>query len=67
MADTLNDSLVKVTEELNEANTRSLEASKELGKVTAATKASYSSIGVAVKEAVGIGKTCLDRQSIMSG
>ena len=56
MADTLNDSLVKVTEELKEANTRSLEASKELGKVTAATKASYSSIGAAVKEAVGIDK-----------
>lgn len=56
MADTLNDSLVKVTEELKEANTRSLEASKELGKVTAATKASYGEVGAAVKEAVGIDK-----------
>ena len=56
MADTLNDSLVKVTEELKEANERSLQASKELGKVTAASKASYSSIGEAVKEAVGIDK-----------
>ena len=56
MADTLNDSLVKVTEELKEANTRSLEASKELGKVTAASKASYTSIGAAVKESVGFDK-----------
>ena len=32
MAETLNDSLVKVTEELKEANERSLQASKELGK-----------------------------------
>ena len=43
MAETLNDSLVKVTEELKEANSRSLEATKELGKVTAATN-DYSSL-----------------------
>jgi len=56
MADTVNESLVKVTEELKEANQRSLEASKELGKVTAASKSGASSIGSAVKEAVGLDK-----------
>lgn len=56
MAETLNDSLVKVTEELKEANSRSLEASKELGKVTAATKASYKEVGDSVKESLGINK-----------
>ena len=56
MAETLNDSLVKVTEELKEANSRSLEATKELGKVTAATKASYKEVGDSVKESLGINK-----------
>ena len=56
MAETLNDSLVKVTEELKEANTRSLEATKELGKVTAATKASYKEVGESVRESLGINK-----------
>ena len=56
MADTLNDSLVKVTEELKEANDRSLQATKELGKVTAATKASYKEVGDSVKESLGINK-----------
>lgn len=56
MADTLNESLVKVTSELKEANQRSLEATKELGKVTAAQKGEYKEIGAAVKEAVGIDK-----------
>ena len=56
MADTVNESLVKVTGELKEANQRSLEASKELGKVTAASKSGASSIGSAVKEAVGLDK-----------
>ena len=56
MADTVNESLVKVTEELKEANQRSLEASKELGKVTASSKSGASSIGSAVKEAVGLDK-----------
>jgi hypothetical protein len=56
MAETLNDSLVKVTEELKEANDRSLQATKELGKVTAATKASYKEVGDSVKESLGINK-----------
>ena len=41
MADTLNESLVKVTGELKEANERSLEATKELGKISAAQKGEY--------------------------
>ena len=56
MADTINDSLVKVTSELKEANQRSLEASKELGKLTASSKSGASSIGSAVKDAVGLDK-----------
>ena len=56
MADTVNESLVKVTSELKEANQRSLEASKELGKLTASSKSGASSIGSAVKEAVGLDK-----------
>ena len=56
MADTLNESLVKVTGELKEANTRSLEATKELGKISAAQKGEYKEIGAAVKDAVGIDK-----------
>ena len=56
MADTLNESLVKVTGELKEANQRSLEATKELGKVTAAQKGEYKEIGAAVKDAIGIDK-----------
>jgi len=56
MADTINDSLVKVTGELKEANQRSLEASKELGKLTASAKSGASSIGSAVKDAVGLDK-----------
>ena len=56
MADTINDSLVKVTSELKEANQRSLEASKELGKFTASSESGASSIGSAVKDAVGLDK-----------
>ena len=56
MADTVNESLVKVTSELKEANQRSLEASKELGKFTASSESGASSIGSAVKDAVGLDK-----------
>jgi len=56
MADTLNESLLKVTEELKETNQRSLEASKELGKVTNSLGRNKQSedLGKAIKDSLGI-------------